>query len=93
MQRNTKKKKVIKVKSKRNLDLRILLKYENDFLKLKKKYDSSLKSEKDWLIFQELSTQLLLKIDSIESNGKDLIRSKRKQIIIFIENHTSPDKN
>ena len=39
MQRNTKKKKVIKVKSKRNLDLRILLKYENDFLKLKKKND------------------------------------------------------
>ena len=38
------------------------------------------------MAFEELSTQLLLKIDAVETNGNEKIRELRKKLIVFINN-------
>ena len=53
-----------------------------NFNRLEDNYLKSGKNNKDKLIFEELSTQILLKLDNIQSNGNDLIRTvKRKSLI------------
>ena len=42
------------------------------------------KKNKDILKFEELTTQLLLELDNIDSNGNPHIRKKRKEIINYI---------
>ena len=53
------------------------------------KHDSikSKKLEKDKIKLEELSTQLLLKIDMLEINGDQLLRQYRKTIINLINTY------
>lgn len=55
-----------------------------NFNRLEDNYLKSGKNNKDKLIFEELSTQILLKLDNIQSNGNDLVRTKRKSLINYI---------
>ena len=36
------------------------------------------------IVFEELSTQILLKVDSIETNGIDKVRNCRKELVVYI---------
>ena len=58
--------------------------YRINFDELEDNYLKSGKNNKDKLIFEELSTQILLQLDNIQSNGNDLVRIKRKSLINYI---------
>ena len=68
-------------KSKKMTKVDILNKFNNEFLNISQDYIKSTKTQQDTLKYEELSTQLLLKIDNIDSNGNILLRKKRKEII------------
>ena len=81
MEKKTRKNKNNSKKTKKMTKVDILNKFNNEFLKISEDYFKSTKTQQDTLKYEELSTQLLLKIDNIDSNGNSLIRKKRKQII------------
>ena len=69
------------------MDLSNLCNFESSFNNLKVNYKKSNKSEKDKIKLEELSTQLLLKMDSIEINGNQDLRIYRKSIINSINTY------
>ena len=82
MEKKTKKNRVNKKKkSKKITTIDILNKFSNQFKLLNEEFLKSEKKNKDILKFEELTTQLLLKIDNIHSNGNLHIRKKRKEIV------------
>ena len=86
MKKNTQKKnKKNKKKTlkKKNFEKEIYT-YRINFDELEDNYLKSGKNNKDKLIFEELSTQILLQLDNIQSNGNDLVRIKRKSLINYI---------
>ena len=87
MEKNTKKNKKYKKKTlkKKSFEQEINT-YRINFDKLEDNYLKSSKNNKDKLIFEELSTQILLKLDNIQSNGDELVRIKRKSLINYITN-------
>jgi hypothetical protein len=68
-------------KSKKMTKNDIFNKFAIEFKRLCEEYLKSERTSKDTLKFEELTTQLLLKIDNIDSNGDLIIRKKRKEII------------
>ena len=74
-------------KTKKNMNLLNLVNFESIFNNLKVNYKKSNKSEKDKIKLEELSTQLLLKMDSIEINGNQDLRIYRKSIINSINTY------
>ena len=82
MEKKTKKNVVNKKKkTKKITTIDILNKFSNQFKLLNEEFLKSEKKNKDILKFEELTTQLLLKIDNIHSNGNLHIRKKRKEIV------------
>ena len=81
MEKKTRKNKINSKKTKKMTKVDILNKFNNEFLKISEDYFKSTKTKQDTLKYEELSTQLLLKIDNVDSNGNTLIRKKRKEII------------
>ena len=59
----------------------ILTKYSTEFDILNKEFREN---KINTIVFEELSTQILLKIDSIETNGVDQIRTYRKELVKYI---------
>lgn len=87
MEKNTKKNKKYKKKTlKKKSSEQEINTYRINFDKLEDNYLKSSKNNKDKLIFEELSTQILLKLDNIQSNGDELVRTKRKNLINLITN-------
>tara|TARA_B100000795_G_scaffold266553_1_gene249917 strand:- start:1588 stop:1866 length:279 start_codon:yes stop_codon:yes gene_type:complete len=82
----TKKKKIRKnLTKKKNLkQIELLDNYDFEFRKLKLKYETSLKNKREKNIMEEYSTQLLLKIDNIETNGIIKIQNYRKRLVHLI---------
>ena len=85
MEKKTKKNVVNKKKkSKKITTIDILNKFSNQFKLLNEEFLKSEKNNKDILKFEELTTQLLLKLDNVDSHGNTHIRKKRKEIISYI---------
>ena len=88
MEKNTKKNKKNKKYKKKTLKKKSseqeINTYRINFDKLEDNYLKSSKNNKDKLIFEELSTQILLKLDNIQSNGNELVKNKRKNLINLI---------
>ena len=80
MEKKTRKNKINSKKTKKMTKVDLLNKFNNEFLKISEDYLKSNKSQKDILKYEELSTQLLLKIDNVDSNGNTLIRKKEKKL-------------
>ena len=74
-------------RTKKNLSLSTLHNFEINFNNLKNSHLKSNKLEKDKIKLEELSTQLLLKIDMLEINGDQLLRQYRKTIINLINTY------
>ena len=80
-QKRNKKPNKISKKNKLPIQIKTLYEYQSDFEKLRRE----LKEGKiNVVAFEELSTQLLLKIDAVESNGYEKIRELRKKLIVSI---------
>ena len=87
MKKNTKKNKKNTKKTLKKINFQIQIdNLRNKFGRLKNNYLKSEKNKKEKLIFEELSTQILLKLDNIQSNGDELVRTKRKNLINLITN-------
>ena len=87
MKKNTKKNKKNTKKTLKKINFQIEIdNLRNKFGRLKNNYLKSEKNKKEKLIFEELSTQILLKLDNIQSNGDELVRTKRKNLINLITN-------
>ena len=84
MEKKTRKNKNNSKKTKKITKIDILNKFYDEFLKISQDYIKSTKNRQELIKYEELSTQLLLKIDNIDSNGNALIRKKRKEIINII---------
>ena len=87
--KNNNKKNKKKTKKIKNL----IQEYEYEFQTLKEKYNNSNKTEKDQIIFEEISTRLLLKLDSIETQGQEYIRAQRKTLVMNINLELDEIKN
>ena len=82
-QKRNKKPNKLSKKNKLPIQIKTLYEYQSDFEKLRRQ----LKEDKiNVVAFEELSTQLLLKIDAVETNGNGKIRELRKKLIVFINN-------
>ena len=79
--KNQKKKNKISKKNISPTPIKILKNYTSEFEKLKKQFQED---EINNIAFEELCTQLLLKIDGIETNGIVKIREIRKKLIVDI---------
>lgn len=87
-QKKNKKPNKISKKNKLPIQIKTLYEYQSDFEKLRKQ----LKEDKINLVaFEELSTQLLLKIDAIETDGIIKVRNYRKKLVVYINDFI--DKN
>ena len=73
--------------SKKSFEIKKINNYRYEFDKLKKTYLNSQKTPKDIIKLEELSTQLLLKLDLIEINGNHDLRNHRKKIINLINTY------
>jgi hypothetical protein len=73
--------------SKKSFEIKKINKYHYEFDKLKKNYLNSQKTQKDIIKIEELSTQLLLKLDMIEINGNQDLRNHRKNIVNSINTY------
>ena len=82
-QKRNKRPNKISKKNKLPIPIRTLYEYQSDFEKLRKQLKEGKINE---VAFEELSTQLLLKIDAVETNGDVKIRELRKKLIVFINN-------
>lgn len=67
--------------------MKLVKKYQREFERLKKDYLESKKDKKDILKLEELSTQILLKMDSIEIDGNQELRTYRKFVIKSINTY------
>ena len=80
-QKRNKKPNKISKKNKLPIQIKTLYEYQSDFEKLRRE----LKEGKiNVVAFEELSTQLLLKIDAIETDGIIKVRNYRKQLVVYI---------
>ncbi len=80
-QKRNKKPNKLSKKNKLPIQIKTLYEYQSDFEKLRKQLKEGKINE---VAFEELSTQLLLKIDAIETNGDIKIRELRKKLIVDI---------
>lgn len=74
-------------KTKKIPKIKLVKKYLREFEMLKKDYIESQKEKKDILKLEELSTQILLKMDSIEIDGNQELRTYRKSVIKSINSY------
>ena len=80
-QKRNKKPNKISKKNKLPIQIKTLYEYQSDFEKLRRQ----LKEDKiNVVAFEELSTQLLLKIDAVETDGIIKVRNYRKQLVVYI---------
>ena len=80
-QKRNKKPNKLSKKNKLPIQIKTLYEYQSDFEKLRKQ----LKEGKiNQVAFEELSTQLLLKIDAVETDGIIKVRNYRKQLVVYI---------
>ena len=85
MSKTKKKKNKRNLTKKKNLkQIELLDNYDFEFRKLKLKYDTSSKNKTEKYILEEYSTQILLKIDNIETEGIIKIKNYRKKLVHFI---------
>ena len=87
-QKRNKKPNKISKKNKLPIQIKTLYEYQSDFEKLRKQLKEGKINE---VAFEELSTQLLLKIDAIETDGIIKVRNYRKQLVVYINDFI--DKN
>ena len=80
-QKRNKRPNKISKKNKLPIQIKTLYEYQSDFEKLRRQLNECKINE---VAFEELSTQLLLKIDAIETNGDIKIREIRKKLIVDI---------
>jgi|TARA_Y100000389_G_C17382798_1_gene475306 hypothetical protein len=74
-------------KTKKISKIKLVKKYHMEFERLKKEYIKSQKNKKDTLKLEELSTQILLKMDLIEIDGNQELRTYRKSVIKYINSY------
>ena len=74
-------------KTKKISKIKLVKKYHMEFERLKKEYIKSQKNKKDSLKLEELSTQILLKMDLIEIDGNQELRTYRKSVIKYINSY------
>jgi hypothetical protein len=80
-QKKQKKKNKVSKKNKESVTMCNLKEYTTNFKKLKEQFR---KNEISKIAFEEFSTQLLLKVDAIETNGIEKVRNCRKELVIYI---------
>ena len=80
-QKRNKRPNKISKKNKLPIPIRTIYEYQSDFEKLRRQLKEGNINK---LAFEELATQLLLKIDAVETNGNGKIRELRKKLIVFI---------
>lgn len=80
-QKKQKRKNKVSKKNKESFPMSNLKEYTTNFKKLKEQFS---KNEISKIAFEELSTQLLLKVDAIETNGIEKVRNCRKELVIYI---------
>ena len=80
-QKRNKKPNKLSKKNKLPIQIKTLYEYQTDFEKLRKQLKEGKINE---VAFEELSTQLLLKIDAIETDGIIKVRNYRKQLVVYI---------
>ena len=80
-QKRNKKPNKLSKKNKLPIQIKTLYEYQSDFEKLRKQLKEGKINE---VAFEELSTQLLLKIDAIETDGIIKVRNYRKQLVVYI---------
>ena len=80
-QKRNKKPNKISKKNKLPIQIKTLYEYQSDFEKLRKQLKEGKINE---VAFEELSTQLLLKIDAVETDGIIKVRNYRKQLVVYI---------
>ena len=79
--KNQKRKNKISKKNKDIMPIRCLKQYSKDFERLKTQMEEGKIND---IAFEELSTQLLIKIDAVETDGIEKIRNLRKQLVVYI---------
>ena len=82
--KNNKRKNKISKKNNDPISLKYLKKYASEFEKLKKQLEEG---KINYSAFDELSTQLLLKIDAVETDGIIKVRNYRKQLVVYINDY------
>lgn len=87
-QKRNKKPNKLSKKNKLPIQIKTLYEYQSDFEKLRRQLKEGKINE---VAFEELSTQLLLKIDAIETDGIIKVRNYRKQLVVYINDFI--DKN
>ena len=80
-QKRNKKPNKLSKKNKLPIQIKTLYEYQSDFEKLRKQLKEGKINE---VAFEELSTQLLLKIDAVETDGIIKVRNYRKQLVVYI---------
>ena len=80
-QKKQKGKNKVSKKNKDSIPMSNLKTNATNFEKLKEQFS---KDEISKIAFEELSTQLLLKIDAIETNGIEKVRNLRKELVVYI---------
>ncbi len=80
-QKKQKKKNKVSKKNKESASMCNLKEYTTNFKKIKEKFS---KNEISKIVFEELSTQILLKVDAIETNGIEKVRNCRKELVVYI---------
>ena len=87
MEKKTRKNTKNNRRTKKTPKMKLVKKYQREFERLKKDYLESKKDKKDILKLEELSTQILLKMDSIEIDGNQELRTYRKFVIKSINTY------
>jgi len=87
MEKKTRKNTKNNRRTKKTPKMKLVKTYLKEFERLKKDYLESQKDKKDLLKLEELSTQILLKMDSIEINGNQELRTYRKSVIKSINSY------
>ena len=81
MEKKTRKNTKNNRRTKKTPKMKLVKIYQKEFERLKKDYLESQKEKKDILKLEELSTQILLKMDLIEIEGDLELRTYRKSVI------------
>ena len=80
-QKRNKKPNKLSKKNKLPIQIKTLYEYQSDFEKLRKQLKEGKINE---VAFEELATQLLSKIDAVETDGIIKVRNYRKQLVVYI---------
>ena len=80
-QKRNKKPNKLSKKNKLPIQIKTLYEYQSDFEKLRRQLKEGKINE---VAFEELATQLLLKIDAVETDGIIKVRNYRKQLVVYI---------